>query len=131
MIGDSDDGIVVRFCPRAGFCRYRSVLAHGAILFGRGGPAARRRGSLDDKTRWLAGAEADARFDALPRRGAAPPPRRTFPEGGYYILGTDFESAARDPHRRRRRTARLPQHRRARPRGRAFVHALAWAGSSS
>src|SRR4051812_3102465 len=34
--GDSDDGIVVRLSPEPGFCRFRSVLATGAVLFGRG-----------------------------------------------------------------------------------------------
>ena len=90
MLGDADDGYVVRLDPSAGFCRYRSLLATGAILFGRADFKAKAR-TLDDKTRWLLGRDAEARWDALgePRHSA---PRRAFADGGYYILGTDFET---------------------------------------
>jgi hypothetical protein len=64
MIGDSDDGIVVRFCPQEGFCRFRSVLATGAILFRRG-EFKLKAGALDDKTRWLTGAEGEEVFAKL------------------------------------------------------------------
>jgi hypothetical protein len=92
MVGDSDDGIVVRFTPHERFCRYRSVLATGALLFGRADLKLKAR-SLDDKTRWLIGPDADARFDALSTPQAIAPPRRAFAKGGYYILGSDFETA--------------------------------------
>jgi len=91
MIGDADDGYVVRLDPRAGFCRYRSLLATGALLFGRGDLKA-KAGALDDKTRWLIGAAAEAGYDAIATSGAELPARRAFPEGGYYILGCELET---------------------------------------
>ena len=90
MIGDADDGFAVRLDPRKAFCRYRSLLATGALLFGRGDFKA-KAGAADDKTRWLLGPDADARFDAIDASRAALPVRREFREGGYYILGCDFE----------------------------------------
>ncbi|HEX5801626.1 MAG TPA: alginate lyase family protein [Azospira sp.] len=106
MIGDADDGAAVRLAAGDGFCPYRSLLATGAILFGRADFKA-KAGPLDDKTRWLLGSDADAQFAALPtwpppaKAGAGTPPRapalpslpvrRAFPDGGYYILGRDFE----------------------------------------
>jgi hypothetical protein len=90
MIGDSDDGFAVRLAPVPGFCRFRSVLAAGALLFGRG-DLALKAGPVDDKTRWLFGAAADRvppTLAAEPR----PPPRQAFPDGGQYVLGCDFES---------------------------------------
>src|SRR5204863_4355100 len=65
MIGDSDDGCVVRLSPEPGFCRYRSLLAAGAVLFRRGDFKA-KAGRLDDKTRWLLGEGAQDVYDALP-----------------------------------------------------------------
>lgn len=92
MIGDSDDGLVARLAPQAGFCRYRSLLASGAILFGRGEFKA-KAGALDDKSRWLLGAAGERRYRELAAGGTLPI-RRAFPEGGYYILGRDFETPA-------------------------------------
>ena len=92
MIGDADDGYVVRLDPRPGFCRYRSLLATGALLFGRDDFKA-KAGALDDKTRWLVGAASDAAYAEIDAASARLPVRRAFPEGGYYILGTDFETA--------------------------------------
>ena len=91
MFGDADDGCVARLDPRRDFCRYRSLLATGAVLFGRAEFKA-KAGALDDKTRWLLGAEADAAFDRLDTTGAKLPVRREFPDGGYWILGCDFET---------------------------------------
>ncbi|MGB5080355.1 MAG: alginate lyase family protein [Burkholderiales bacterium] len=88
MIGDADDGVMVRLSREPGFCPYRSLLATGAVLFGRGEFKA-GAGRFDDKSRWLLGDAASARFDALPV-AAARPARLAFPEGGYYILGRDF-----------------------------------------
>jgi hypothetical protein len=92
MFGDADDGFVVRLDPRSGFCRFRSQLATGAILFGRGDFKAKAR-ELDDKTRWLLGAAADAAFGEIDSSDAVLPVRRAFPEGGYYVLGAGFETA--------------------------------------
>ncbi len=91
MFGDADDGYVVRLDPRDDFCRYRSLLATGAVLFGRPEFKA-KAGVLDDKTRWLLGADAQAAFDRIDAADAKLPVRRVFPEGGYYILGCDFET---------------------------------------
>jgi len=89
MFGDADDGAVIRLA-QAG-CPYRSLLATGAVMFRRGDFKA-KAGALDDKTRWLLGARVDAEFAALPVPSAASPARRAFPDGGYYILGSDFET---------------------------------------
>ena len=104
LIGDADEGVLVRFVPEQGgggngagdpaasreVDVFRSLLATGAVLFER--PALRAKsGVFDDKSRWLlgdAGATAYARIDA----SRAFPVRRAFPEGGYFILGEDFET---------------------------------------
>ncbi|MEO8718020.1 MAG: alginate lyase family protein [Burkholderiales bacterium] len=91
MFGDADDGRVLGLAPDAGLCPYRSLLATGAIVF-RSGEFKRKAGALDDKTRWLLGREADALFDAQSAAASRLPPRRSFPVGGYYILGCDFET---------------------------------------
>jgi len=91
MFGDSDDALVLRLAQNEGYCNYRSLLATGAILFRRGDFKV-KAGGLDDKTRWFFGAEADAAFQGLAAAGARLPVRRVFPEGGYYILGCDFET---------------------------------------
>ncbi|HEX9184934.1 MAG TPA: heparinase II/III family protein, partial [Burkholderiales bacterium] len=93
MFGDADDGQVLRLAQGAGFCPYRSLLATGAIMF-RSGEFKRKAGALDDKTRWLLGGQADALFAAQSVATARLPPRRSFPVGGYYILGCDFETDA-------------------------------------
>src|SRR6266705_1861293 len=91
MFGDSDDSLVVKLAQGGEYCRYRSSLAVGAILFLRGDFKG-KAGGLDDKTRWLFGEDADAVFQGLDDKGAQLPVRRAFAEGGYYILGCDFES---------------------------------------
>lgn len=91
MIGDADDGFVVRLSQEPGFCPFRSLLATGAILFDRPEFAVKSRG-LDDKTRFLLGGD---RWEAVsPKVGrASPAPRRQFPDGGYYVLGQALDSA--------------------------------------
>ena len=92
MIGDSDDGVVLKLAPGRGPCGYRWLLATGALLFRRGDFKA-KAGGLDEKTRWLFGADADAAFQALDAAGARLPVQRAFAEGGYYVLGCDLETA--------------------------------------
>jgi heparinase II/III-like protein len=95
MIGDADDGYVVKLSQAPGFCPYRSLLATGAVLFGRPEFKAKAR-TLDDKTRWLLGEDAERRFAGIaavpPGTAARLPVRAEFPEGGYWILGSEFET---------------------------------------
>lgn len=91
MIGDADDGFAVKLAAPGDFCCYRSLLATGALLFGRG-DFKTKAGVLDDKTRWLFGKDADTAFQGQGTAGVQLPVRRAFPEGGYYILGCDFET---------------------------------------
>ncbi|HWH46492.1 MAG TPA: alginate lyase family protein [Burkholderiales bacterium] len=90
MMGDSDDALAVRLAAGGDFSPYRSLLASGAILFGRG-DFKLKAGVLDDKTRWLMGMKADELFDEQCTAETRLPLRQAFPEGGYYILGCDFE----------------------------------------
>ncbi|HEY2035760.1 MAG TPA: alginate lyase family protein, partial [Steroidobacteraceae bacterium] len=96
-IGDADQGVLARLVPEGvpgakpwpGV--YRSLLATGAVLFQR--PEFRlKAGELDDKTRWLLGDAAAARFEALDTSSAQLPVRRSFTSAGYYILGERFET---------------------------------------
>jgi hypothetical protein len=89
MFGDADDGMVIKLAQGANDCRYRSSLATGAILFQRGDFRI-KAGGLDDKTRWLLGAQAER--EVPPRSAEQPlPVRQAFHDGGYYVLGCDFE----------------------------------------
>jgi len=117
LIGDADEGVLVRFVPEqvepqrvprqsdaagaAAMCGvsdiactdvFRSLLATGAVLFSR--PALRAKaGTFDDKSRWLLGDDAAVAFERIDAaRAALLPIRRAFPEGGYFILGDDFET---------------------------------------
>jgi hypothetical protein len=89
-IGDADDARALDLgadgCPI-----YRSLLATGAVLFRRD-EFAFKAGGVDDRTRWLLGAQADERVEPEGPVRSRLPVRRAFPEGGYYILGSDFES---------------------------------------
>jgi hypothetical protein len=91
MIGDADEGVLVRFVPEEGGADvFRSLLSTGATLFHR--PAMRAKGAVfDDKTRWLLGDDAEGDFARVDASKAFPV-RRAFPEGGYFILGEDFET---------------------------------------
>ena len=91
MFGDADDGMVVSLAQGGEFSPCRSLLATGAILFRRG-DFRLKAGALDDKTRWLLGSQFEALFQAQDTTQRRVPPRRSFPEGGYYILGCDFET---------------------------------------
>jgi Heparinase II/III-like protein/Heparinase II/III N-terminus len=115
MIGDADDGYVVKLEPEIGEWawskrheslggariaaagglksdNYRSLIATGALLFDRR-DFARKAGCLDDKSAWLFGGRAQERFDSLLARA---PLRytgtRAFPVAGYYLLGDRYET---------------------------------------
>jgi Heparinase II/III-like protein/Heparinase II/III N-terminus len=90
MVGDADEGVLVRFVPEHDTEVFRSLLSTGAVLFRR--PAMRAKGgTFDDKTRWLLGDAAQVAFERIDASRAFPV-RRAFPEGGYFILGEDFET---------------------------------------
>jgi hypothetical protein len=91
MFGDADDGVVVNLAPQRDFCRWRSLVATGALLFERADFMA-KAGRLDDKNRWLFGLGADAAFEQLRATGMRLPAQRAFPEGGYYVLGSDLDT---------------------------------------
>ena len=92
MIGDADDGYVTKLSSEETFCPYRSLLATGAVVFDRDDFKA-KAGRLDDKTRWLLGNSAEEAFSEIPKpQTKSLPVHRAFPEGGYYILGKDFET---------------------------------------
>ncbi len=93
QIGDADDGLLVRLDPARSFDPFKSLLATGAVLFERA-DFKQKAGTLDDKTRWLLGDASAATFAALEAdpQSLSLPVRREFPQGGYYILGQDFET---------------------------------------
>ncbi|HEY9197913.1 MAG TPA: alginate lyase family protein [Gammaproteobacteria bacterium] len=92
MSGDSDDAVMVRFSQEPDFDVYRSLLATGAVLFGRA-DFKFKAGRFDAKTRWLLGDAAEHDFDALATAEVRLPVRQAFPEGGCWVLGDRFETA--------------------------------------
>ena len=107
MVGDADDGCVVRLSAEPDFDNHRSLLATGAILFERP-DFLDRAGHVDDKTRWLLAEQAN-RYEvpAVRRNGGrvrAPAHAhgheegmarsfRAFPQSGYYLMGERFGTA--------------------------------------
>ncbi len=92
MVGDADDAHIVKFETEQHGDPYRSLLAMGAVLFERADFAA-KTGRLDDKSRWLLGEGAEKIFTDLAAARHVGPPRRSFPDVGYYVLGSDFDTA--------------------------------------
>ena len=88
--GDADDAYVTRLAVQLP-CPYRSLLATGALLFRRGDFKV-KAGELDDKTRWLLGPKAEEQYRDLDVEKTRLPLRQTFPEGGYYVLGCDYDT---------------------------------------
>jgi hypothetical protein len=92
MIGDADDGLVVRLASEPGFSTHRSLIATSAVLFNRADLAA-KAGSLDGKTATRLGVEAVRRLAQLKIRGRNRfRPRQQFAESGYYLLGSSFDT---------------------------------------
>jgi hypothetical protein len=91
MFGDADGGYLARLEQDAAFSPYRSLLGLGALLFKRG-DFKLKAGPLDDKARWLLGAGAAAQYEALEAEHTRLPLRQSFPEGGFFVLGTDFDT---------------------------------------
>jgi hypothetical protein len=90
-LGDSDDAVLVRFSPNPDFHVYQSLLATGSVRFARG-DFKHKAQSFDDKSRWLLGDAAAEKFAALAADASGERVRRCFALGGYYILGSDFET---------------------------------------
>lgn len=88
MIGDADDAHMIRLDHGESHDVYRSLLASCAVIFKR--PDFKHiAGQFDDTNRWLFGSAGLAVWDAIPDCSSIT--RRTsFPEGGYYVFGSDF-----------------------------------------
>jgi hypothetical protein len=92
MIGDADDGHVVKLASEPGFSPQGSLIATGAVLFERPDLAV-KAGALDSKTATLLGVEAVRRLAYLKQRGRAGfRPHLQFAESGYYLIGNAFET---------------------------------------
>jgi len=92
QVGDADDGYVVRLAHEPGFTPHGSLIATGAVLFERPDLAV-KAGAADSKLVTLLGVGAMRQFARLRQRGRAGfRPRVQFPESGYYLLGTAFET---------------------------------------
>jgi hypothetical protein len=89
QFGDADDGRVLQLSDSSSL--FKSLLATGAVLFGRG-DFKLKAGALDDQTRWLLGPKADEQYARLDARKTRLPLRREFPHGGYYVLGCEFDT---------------------------------------
>ena len=92
MFGDADDSCFLRLDPARAASPYRAALGLGALLFRRG-DFKLKAGALDDRARWLLGSAA-ARYDALEAEATRLPVRQSFPEGGFFILGAEFDTPA-------------------------------------
>ena len=97
MFGDADDAVIARLDPARSFDPFRSLLACGAVLVSGAPLRAQLKAKavvFDDKSRWLLGDAAAKEFSAVPApQPAAALPRRAFPQGGYFVLGSDLESS--------------------------------------
>ena len=83
LIGDADDGRVQMLGAQP-VNDHRYLLSTAALIFARV-DFKKTAGRCWEETFWLTGADAPARFDAMP--GDAPPLQSTaFPEGGVYVL---------------------------------------------
>ena len=91
MVGDADDGAMVRLSPSENFNVFQSLLATGAVLFSRPDFKAKVR-TFDEKSLWLLGMQGQVVFEALPAMSSVAEPRRAFPNGGYWVLGDQFDT---------------------------------------
>jgi hypothetical protein len=91
MFGDADDGFVVKLSAEKGFCPYRSLLATGAVLFGRSDFKEKSK-KLDHKTIWLLGSDAREKYNGLSTTQNLVKSKPSFKSGGYYILGNNFNT---------------------------------------
>ena len=91
MLGDADDGYDSNLSQESDFCPFKSLLASGAVLFSRA-DFKFKSGKFDDKSKWLLGTQAEKNYHSLPVKKSNLPINTSFPNGGYYILGSDFET---------------------------------------
>ena len=91
MIGDADDGYVVKLSQETDFCPYMSLLATGSILFNRYEFGLKAK-KIDDKSHFLLGEQAEKGLGASRPEPVPELLQRDFPHGGYYILGDCFET---------------------------------------
>ena len=89
MIGDADDGIVTNLGLEDE--PYRPMLGVGALLFRRGDFKV-KAGPLAERCRWIFGPAAEQQYQALDAEKTRLPLRQTFPEGGYFVLGCEFDT---------------------------------------
>ena len=93
MFGDADDSCFVRLEPAGAASPYRSALGLGALLLRRGDFKLKASG-LDDRARWLLGPRAQVQHQALEADANRLPVRQSFTEGGFFVLGADFDTPA-------------------------------------
>lgn len=91
MIGDADDGYVVRLSQENDWCPFRSLLASGAVLFSRPEFKAIAK-KMDDKSLWLLGEVSKDEFDRLAEISPTYALKTSFPQGGYYLLGKNYQT---------------------------------------
>lgn len=92
MIGDADDGLVVKLATEPGFSTHGSLIATGALLFERADLAA-KAGALDGKTITLLGVRAVRTLARLKERARGGyRPQMQFRDSGYYLLGAGFDT---------------------------------------
>jgi hypothetical protein len=92
MIGDADDGLVVKLAPEPGFSTHRSLIATGALLFSRADLAA-KAGTVDGKTITLFGVQAVRDLGKLKARARGGfRPKLQFTDSGYYLMGSGFDT---------------------------------------
>lgn len=91
MIGDADGALMVHWSQESDWNVYRSLLATGALIYNRADFKIKAN-HFDDKSRWLLGDEAKLQFDSIDTSGIQTRPRREFREGGYFVMGDNFNS---------------------------------------
>ncbi|MBN8453665.1 alginate lyase family protein [Accumulibacter sp.] len=88
MIGDADDAQMLRLDHGEQHDVFRSLLASCAVVFGRS-DFKHAAETFDDGSRWLFGNKGVADWNAIPKNVSSGP-RWAFPEGGYFIFGSNF-----------------------------------------
>ena len=91
MIGDADDGFVIQLSQPPGDCPFKSLLATASVLFSRADLKV-KSGGFDQKSQWLLGDSASRKYADISAADSNFPPKKAFPDGGYYILGDRFET---------------------------------------